>query len=423
MQGFPRDFLWGSATSSHQVEGDNKNNDWWRWESEGKTKDPSLKACDQYKCYKEDFNLARELNHNAHRFSLEWSRIEPKEGSYDEDALNHYRDMVRTLRLLGIEPIVTLNHFTLPLWLYEKGGWLSAKSEDIFAAFVEKAVSCLGEDVKYWITLNEPVGNIYSAYIEGAWPPGRHSFKEAARVFVKLLKVHCLAYKAIHGIYREKGWPLPKVSISKHVLLFAPCRSKSILDNISARSRHYYFNRLFINSLMRGWCAAPGVPITRLPAKRTLDFLGLNYYTKDFIHYAGLRSTRIFGNVCTLRHHLEFGKRNFLKWEIYPEGIYNVLKEFSSYNIPIMITENGICTNDDKDRIDFIKIHLKEVKRAMKDGVEILGYLHWSLLDNFEWAHGYGPRFGLIEVDYISQKRTIKPSARVYAEIIKRGGL
>jgi beta-glucosidase len=154
-----------------------------------------------------------------------------------------------------------------------------------------------------------------------------------------------------------------------------------------------------------------------------LDFLGINYYLRDFVHNNSLIPPKIFGDVCTYIHHIGPEKRNYLKWEIYPHGIYEVLMEFSRYNLPIFITENGTCTNNDNDRIDFIKEHLAEVANAINDGASVFGYLHWSLLDNFEWAHGYGPRFGLIGVDYLTQKRTAKPSARVYAEIIKNNSL
>ena len=420
---FPKDFLWGASTSSHQVEGSNKNNDWWKWETEGKLKEPSGNACNQYNLYKEDFKLAESLSHNAHRFSLEWSRIEPEEGKFDKEALDHYRGIIQNLRSLGMEPVVTINHFTLPVWLFEKGGWLAEKSEHIFNNFVEKTVTALGKDVTYWITLNEPAGNIYSAYIEGSWPPGRHSLGEAAKVFTILLKAHALSYNTIHRIYKENHWKKPKVSIAKHVLLFSPCRRNSLQDNFSKNMRHFYFNRLFIESLLSGWCIAPGMPLTRLPARKSLDFVGLNYYTRDFVHYAGLSPMGVFGNVCTLTHHKDKGKRNFLKWEIYPEGIYNVLMQCSKYKLPILITENGICANNDSERTDFIKGHLKEVSRAIKDNAPVFGYMHWSLLDNFEWAHGYGPRFGLIEIDYATETRTVRPSAYAYAEIIKKNSI
>lgn len=416
---FPKGFLWGSATSSHQVEGDNKNNDWWRWESEGRTKNPSGKACDQYNRFKSDLDLAKQLRHNAHRFSLEWSRIEPEEGKFSKEALDHYRHIIKTLRALNIDPIVTLNHFTLPLWFYNKGGWTRRNSEYAFAAFAEKVAEEFGEDVKYWITLNEPIVYTYASHVEGTWPPGQQSFRSASKVFLTLLRAHCLAYKAIGKTYKEKGWTQPKVSIAKHVLLFVPCRKKSLLDILSTRIRHYYFNKLFITSLLSGWCFAPGIAITRLPVKRSLDFLGINYYTRDFVHFAGIMPPKIFGDICTYIHHQDFGKRNFLKWEIYPKGMYEVLKEYSVYKLPILITENGICTEEDQERADFIKEHLGEVAEAMNNNVSVIGYLYWSLIDNFEWAHGYGPRFGLIEVDYATQKRTIKSSAYTYSEIIK----
>lgn len=420
---FPDNFLWGAATSSHQVEGNNRNNDWWKWEEAKKVKEPSGIACDQYNLYKEDFRIAKDLGHNTHRFSLEWSRIEPEEGKFDAGALNHYRDMIKTLRSMGMEPIVTLNHFTLPVWVSEKGGWLYENIERAFEVFCEKTVSALGEEVTYWVTLNEPVGHAYTSYVDGSWPPGHHSFKDATKVFVKMLLAHSLAYRAIHKVYMEKGWPRPKVSITKHVLLFSPCRKTSILDLLAAKLRYYYFSRLFVVSIMRGWCLAPGIPFVKLPVKRSLDYIGVNYYLIDRIRSMGLLPPKVFGYVCTYEHHLHEVKRNYLKWEIFPDGLYKVLMEYSRFGLPLFVMENGTCTDDDKDRVDFIKSHVGAVARAMKDGAPVIGYLYWSLLDNFEWAHGYGPRFGIIEVDRDTRKRTIKPSAMIFSEIIKNNAI
>ncbi len=421
---FPDNFLWGSATSSHQVEGDNTNNDWWAWEKEGRVKEASGAACDQYNRYRDDIKLAAELGHKAHRFSLEWSRIEPKEGRYSDEAMRHYKDVIGHIKSAGMEPVVTINHFTLPLWFYKKGGWLCDGAERSFAALAERVAGALGEGVRYWITINEPIVYAYASYLEGSWPPGHHSFKDATGVFISLLKAHCLAYKAIHGMYGEKGWPAPMVSISKHVLLFAPCRGWSLADALSKTLRYYYFNKLFIEALIKGRYFAPGASPVKLPAQNTLDYIGLNYYTRDFVHYAGLAPPGIFGDVCTYVHdHVNHGRRNYLKWEIYPEGMYQVLMECAAYNLPIFITENGICTDNDRDREDYIKEHLAQVARAIHDGADVIGYLYWSLLDNFEWAHGYGPRFGLIDVDYLTQERRIKPSARLYSTIIKHNKL
>ncbi|MBL7072104.1 MAG: glycoside hydrolase family 1 protein [Candidatus Omnitrophica bacterium] len=420
---FPDNFLWGSATSSHQVEGDNRNNDWWSWETEGRVKEPSGKACNQYELFKNDFKLARSLNHNAHRFSLEWSRIEPEEGKFDLQAIEHYREMLKNLRSLGITPIVTINHFTLPMWFYKKGGWIGKRGGQEFASYAAKVAEKLGEHITYWLTVNEPVSNIYSAYITGSWPPGDKSMKQAGKVFVAILKAHCLAYKAIHRVYKKKGWVKPKVSFAKFTLVYAPCRPKSINDKLASLLRHYYVNKLFIASLMKGRCLAPGMPPTILPARRSLDFIGLNYYTRDYVHLDKLLDLNTFGYVCSVLHHKDSAKRNFLGWEIYPKGLYDMLMDFSKYKLPILITENGICTSNDNDRIDFLKDHLKEVAQAIKDGADIFGYLHWSLIDNFEWAHGYGPRFGLVDVDYASQRRTVKPSARILADIIKNNAV
>lgn len=421
---FPDGFLWGAATSSHQVEGGNENNDWWKWEKEGKVKEQSGRASNQYELFKSDFKLAHSLKHNAHRFSLEWSRIEPEEGNFRKNAIAHYREAIKNLRSLRIEPIVTINHFTLPAWFYEKGGWTGKGSARAFAAFARKVAEELGEHVTYWLTLNEPTGNIHGAYITGTWPPGKKSNKEAAKAFVGVLKAHCLAYKAIHKVYKEKGWRAPMVSVAKFSLSYSPCRPNSIWDRLATRIRNYYVNRLLIESLIKGYCVAPGIPPTLLPVKRSLDFIGLNYYTRDYVHFAGLTSLNVFGGyICSTLHHENSGKRNFLKWEIYPEGFYRMLMEVARYGLPILVTENGICTNDDNDRIDFIEQHLKEAGRAIKDGAPVFGYLYWSLLDNFEWTHGYGPRFGLIEVDYATQRRTVRPSARIYADIIKKNAV
>jgi beta-glucosidase len=264
---FPDGFLWGAATSSHQVEGNNRNNDWWKWEAEGRTKKPSGKACNQYELFKSDFKLAKSLNHNAHRFSLEWSRIQPEEGKFDRDALAHYKEVIKTLRSLNITPVITLNHFTLPLWFAEKGGWIWERSVPLFSLFAEKVAKELGEDVEYWITINEPVGYINAAYVTGNMPPGRRSFKKAGGAIVNILKAHCLAYKAIHKVYKEKGWPTPKVSVAKFTVAYTPCRQNSKLDILSTRLRHYYVNMFFLEALMKGRCLTPGIPFAHLPLK------------------------------------------------------------------------------------------------------------------------------------------------------------
>ena len=418
---FPKDFLWGAATSSHQVEGNNTNNDWWLWEQHIPLKMRSGEACDEWNRFEEDFKLAQTLGFTAYRFSLEWSRIEPSPGRFDSAALDHYREMILSLRAKGMEPIVTLNHFTIPIWLVRQGGWLSDKSPELFAQYVRKAAEALGGDVHYWITLNEPAVYAYKSYMMGEWPPGMKSTKDAFKVIQKLGKAHVLAYVKIKEAYAQKTWKEPMVGISQQVLIFAPCSERSLWDRLSSSLRDKVINHLFIRALIRGKARLLGVFSIRLPRARTLDFIGLNYYTRQYVSNRGFLLPDILGHECALEN--SRGKRNSLGWEIYPQGLYRLIKAFSKYKLPILISENGICTNDDAERSTFIIEHLKALALAMHDGVDVIGYLYWSLLDNYEWAEGFAPRFGLIEVDYATQGRKIRGSAIKFEEIIRSGKL
>ena len=420
---FPKTFLWGAATSSHQVEGMNTHNDWWEWEQKGKVKEPSGKACDHWDRFREDFKLAKSLHHNAHRFSLEWSRVEPEEGKFSEEALSHYREVIRSLRENGLEPVVTLNHFTVPLWFASEGGWLSSRSPELFSRYVKKTVESLGGEVRYWITLNEPVVYVFKSYLMGEWPPGERSYEKGFRVLSHLLKGHVLAYDAIKGVTGGATGRAAQVGVAKHVVIFNACSPKSWQDRFSVWMRNLMFNHLFIKALIRGRIFYPGLFHVRLPRARTLDFIGLNYYTRDFVHNEGFRMPEIFGDLCTLKHHREVGKRNSLGWEIFPEGLHRLVKEFSRYRLPLLITENGICTDSDEERFEFIKKHLVWLGRAVQEGAPVIGYLYWSLLDNFEWEEGFGPRFGLTEVDYRTQVRRVRESAVRFGEICRTGRL
>lgn len=418
---FPKDFLWGAATSSHQSEGNNTNNDWWQWEQHIPLKMHSGQACDEWNRFEDDFKLAGALGFTAHRFSLEWSRIQPSPGQFDTLALEHYRQMVLSLRSKGIEPIVTLNHFTIPLWLVSQGGWFSKNSPELFAQYVQKATEALGSDVHYWITLNEPAVYTYKSYMIGQWPPGEKSTKKAFKVVQNLAKAHVLAYGKIKEVYAQKGWNEPMVGIAQQVLIFAPCSKLSLWDRLSAKLRDQVINHLFVQALIRGKAKVFGVFSMRLPKARTLDFIGLNYYTREYVRNRGFLLSNILGSECVLEKPLI--KKNCLGWEIYPQGLYTFLKAFSKYKLPILISENGICTNDDTQRSEFIVEHLKAVALAIKEGAPVIGYLYWSLLDNYEWAEGFAPRFGLIEVDYTTQARKIRESARKFEKIIRSGTL
>ncbi|MBI4394862.1 MAG: glycoside hydrolase family 1 protein [Candidatus Omnitrophica bacterium] len=420
---FPETFLWGAATSAHQVEGNNIRNDWWKWEEEGRFSDRSGKACDHWNRFREDFKLAKSLRHNAHRFSIEWSRIEPEEGYFDPEALEHYREVIRSLKSNGLEPVVTLFHFTLPLWLAREGGWLSARAPELFKRFTAKVVEVLGGEVSYWVTLNEPVVYVFKSYLAGDWPPGERSYEKAYLVFVHLLKAHVLAYDAIKDSIAILNPEKARVGIAQHVSFFSPCYTDSWKDKLSVWLRNLIFNHLFVKALIRGRIFYPGIFRIRLRRSKTLDFIGLNYYTRSFVHNRGLRIPGIYGDICPVGHHPDVIRRNSLAWEIYPLGFFQLVKDFSRYKLPILIAENGICTRQDSERSQFIVDHLRELGRAIEWGAPVIGYFYWSLLDNYEWADGFEPRFGLIEVNYKTQERTIRPSALLYAEICKTGVL
>jgi beta-glucosidase len=410
---FPDGFLWGAATSAHQVEGGCDRNDWWAWEEAGRVRQRSGAACDHYHRFREDFDLARSLHHNAHRLSLEWSRIEPEEGRYSEAEIGHYREVLRALVERGIEPVVTLLHFTLPRWLAERGGWEHPAIESLFERLVTRVVGEYRHLARRWITINEPVVAVYKGYLIGEWPPGVTSYPRALMAVRRMLRTHVRAYHAIHAVQPEA-----RVGIAQHMLELSICDPWSLRDRLSTQARDFLMNFLFLDALDTGALRVPGLFWERLPMRRTLDFIGINYYTRDFVRNGGFDLPGLLGSACKLDHHQQVGKRSSLGWEVYPEGLGRFLHRLKRFGLPVLITENGISTGDDEDRWTFLVLHLWQVARAISDGVPVAGYLHWSLLDNFEWADGYDARFGLVGVDYATQRRTVRESARRLGEIM-----
>lgn len=414
---FPKNFLWGAATSSHQVEGNNTLNDWWQWEKEHKVKTRSLDACDHYARFESDFDLAKEISHNAHRFSIEWSRLQPARHHWNQSEFKHYERVIKALKDRGIEPVVTLHHFTNPAWFSKIGDWTNPRSVDYFGEYVKRCVHAFGMDVNYWVTINEPMVYIYLSYITGEWPPGGRSSRNALKVLKHFLLAHVRAYQIIHEASKGRGMKKPQVGFAQHMMVATPCRPQSMFDKLSAWLRNEMFNHLFSDALYRGFLFIPGVYCEPLALPKSFDFLGLNYYTRDYIHFAGFGFPEIFGDVCSIKHHESSGPRNKMGWEIYPKGLFDILLQLKRYEVPVIVTENGICTDDDTQRKFFIHRNLVEVSRAIEKKVPVVGYLYWSLLDNFEWAYGFGPRFGLIDVNYTTQERQIRESARYYSKV------
>mgnify|MGYP001563732250 CR=1 FL=1 len=404
MPKFPQDFLWGAATSAYQVEGNNVCSDWWQWEKDAGKENSGL-ACRHYELYEQDFDLAKNLNHNAHRLSIEWGRIEPRQGEFSQEALKHYTNVMLSLKARNIEPLVTLHHFTNPAWLSRLGGWEKKGTVDLFLHYCDFVVRALAPHIRYWVTINEPTVYASHAYIFGVWPPQAKSLLKARGVLNNLASAHINAYRLIHKIYSESQHPGPSVGISQFTQAFAPCTAKS-RDRFAAYLRDKWFNFGFIDAISR---------------QNTLDFIGLNYYSRQLVEVKKWGLGNLVRDVCENNHHPV--RKNSLGWDIYPRGLYEMLLKLKKYGLPVIITENGICTQDDGLRWEYIHSHLKNCHLAIEKGVSIKGYFYWSLLDNFEWDKGFAPRFGLIGVDYNTYKRTVRESAKKFGEVCKMGVL
>ena len=420
---FPDNFLWGASTSAHQVEGDNFYNDWWEWEALGFT-DPSGKACDHYHRYGEDFLLANQLGHNAHRLGIEWSRVEKHAGVWNEAEWDHYSDVIDELLIHDIEPVVTLNHFTVPAWFSKKGSWTTDESAELFARLCAKAIERLGDRVKWWITINEPNILAILSYFYGQWTPCVKDFDSALLVLKNMLKGHVSAYQKMHE-YAEKTSSIrcPEIGLAKAVTAFHPHSPFSIGDRIVTRNRRYFHNHAFVNSALKGKVLIPGLSKESLPMSDTMDFIGLNYYFRQFLRHTNSFEGSIYGEVCPVEEHGAPDGITDMGWEIYPEGLSEVIKEFKCYKKPIIISENGLATTDDEKRTRYIKTHLSSMLNAIHHGAPVIGYLHWSLLDNFEWADGYSKRFGLVSVDFETQERTVTDAALYYESVIRSNSL
>ncbi len=413
---FPPDFRWGTATSSHQVEGNNSNNDWWAWEQQpgrilhGAT---SGLACNWWQNAEADFDSAAVMGTNAHRLSIEWSRVEPRPGYFDPHALDRYRTMLQALHQREIEPMVTLHHFTNPLWLAEMGTWEHDAVGDYFARYVRKVVQALGDLVPRWVTINEPMVYVVMAYVEGKFPPGKGSLAQIARVVVNLLKGHAAAYHVIHELY-----PQAQVGIARHLRIFQPANPKLSLDRWAAGNLHRVFNLQFDQALMTGrltWPFGRGV-VSNLAGM--LDFYGLDYYTRELVNFSLWHARQLFGR----RGFAPDGEMSDNHYgEVYPQGLFQAIKLAAGYQRPIYITENGLPDADDDQRPRFLLSHLRQVWAAIQLGFPVMGYYHWSLVDNFEWDRGWEERFGLIEMIPETQERRMRRSGELYGRICRTG--
>jgi len=408
-QKFPKDFLWGASTASHQVEGGTVNQ-WSQWELEHaaelasgaakryaglndwreireQAEDPdnyvSGQGIDHYNRYEEDFDLLQQLNFNAFRFGIEWSRIEPEQGAFNLDEIRHYHEYLDSLNSRGITPVLNIWHWTMPTWFTDKGGFEKKENLPLFEEYVRKIAEEYGDKVKYMITLNEP--NVYASfgYVNGEWPPQKKAYLTFLKVYRNLAQAHRQAYAII-----KAANPAIQVGVAAQLANIQSKRPHNPLDNIVTKVMRYGWNWWFINRI-----------------RRHQDFVGINYYFTDYYHGTNGKDSP----------HVPL---NDMGWYMEPEGLYPLLtRAWARYKKPIIITENGVADSKDQYRRWWLEQTVIAMQRALSEGVQIKGYMHWSLLDNFEWAYGWWPRFGLIAVDRENgMKRTPRPSAVWFAE-------
>ena len=416
---FPHGFLWGTATAAHQVEGGNTNNNWSRWEeTPGKIKldHRSGLACDWWGGrWKEDFKRAKDTGQNAHRLSVEWSRIQPTPDKWDDEALDKYLEMVRWLVKHQMTPMITLHHFTDPLWLVDQGGWESDETPVLFARFTKKVVSALKEYVNLWVTINEPNVYVLSGWLGGEFPPGKSDMGLAARVVVNLIKGHSAAYKVIHEIQPEA-----QVGVAMNYRSLKPAHAWFLPDRLPASVLNQIFNNAFHDTLVNGRLNLALKKVSIPEAVNTQDFIGLNYYSRDLVAFDLTRPGEMFGR----RYYpkgADLSSTGFIA--NIPEGMWDGLKWSHRYKLPIIVTENGVEDDTDTLRPRYTIEHLHQVWRAANFNWRLKGYFHWSLVDNFEWERGWTQRFGLWGLDIENQKRIRRTSVDVYEAICKENGI
>ena len=419
---FPSGFLWGAATAAHQVEGDNTNSDWWDWEHRPDTAvpEPSGRACEHYSRYPDDVAILADLGLNTYRYSVEWARIEPAEGEFDEAQLTHYREMTETVRAAGLTPIVTLHHFTLPRWAAARGGWTSPEVPELFGRYCRRVVAELADVVDWWCTINEP-GNVAVGGYLGAfgWPPGTRDMASYDAAVRGLLRGHDLARDAV-----KSRRPDARVGATHGMQEW----ESNAAGRAPMRRARQMFEDVFL--------AAAGDD----------DYIGVQTYTRvpvELPAVVGLPAWLV-ANVGPIRSRVlpavlrqsvrgamsaaqtdDGIRRTQMGYEFRPEAIAATLRRAAALHPgkDLVVTEHGIATADDDERVEFVERGLASVADVMDEGVPVRGYLYWSLLDNFEWAYGYGPTFGLVGVDRSTMQRTVRPSAARFGRIARSGRL
>lgn len=441
---FPETFLWGVATASYQIEGsplaDGAGPSIWHRFSHtpGTTArgDTGDVACDHYRRWREDVALMKELGVQAYRFSIAWPRLFPEgTGRVNEAGMRFYERLVDALKEAGIEPFITLYHWDLPGALQDKGGWANRDVVGYFADYADWCFQRLGDRVRYWITLNEPWVVAHLGYLTGVHAPGMRDLYASLRAAHHLLLAHAAAVEA----FRAQHWPGGHIGITLNLGPQHPASEQE--EDVEAAARwDDYLNRFYLDPLFRGSYPArvlarfeeafPELQAEEMERIQTpIDFVGVNYYTRGIVAhnpddpFLQARGVRREGAQYT-----EMG------WEVYPEGLYEILHWLhTEYGGPaLFITENGAAfadaltpqgTVEDEERLHYLRAHFLQAHRALQEGIDLRGYFVWSLMDNFEWAHGYTKRFGIVYVDFATQRRIIKKSGYWYRQVIAQNAV
>ncbi len=427
---FPEGFLWATGEDAYQHEGGNHNNDWARWEAQTPSPIQDGRTCgtsiDFYHRYEGDFRRAEGDFQNAHRIGVEWSRLEPEKGSYDENAFEHYEDMLSSMKSLGFTVFLNLWHFTLPLWAADRGGWDDESVMERWKALVEKVARRFGKYVDYWSTQIDSQIYALRGNALGEIPPNKTDLKLAMRIYRQLILAHAEAYhiiKAHANVDMEGNRRDPRVGLIYFFFHFEP---KSIfIDRYVTRQLENLFNWAFLDACSTGQIdigipPGPSVSEFNQKVKGTLDWIGINYYTRQIISFHPFKP-----GFTSLQNYPDYPKSD-MDWEIYPEGLYRLGKKLAERypGIPLMITESGLADAEDSRRPQFILDHLAFVHRLIEEGCPIFGFTYWSLTDNWEWQEGFRPKFGLYEVDLeTKERRPRRKSVELYRFIVRNNRL
>ena len=418
---FPDHFLWGSAASGHQIEGDNKHSDWWHWEH-ATTKQPnSGRAVDYWNRFEEDHALMASMGHQAFRLGIEWARIEPVEGEFDLEAVEHYRKILQSLERHGLKICLTLHHWVLPRWVAEQNDWLNPRTVDHFLRYAEFVVKEFNEFPELWITLNEPMVAALAGNISGDFPPQRRSFSAFRKVSRNMLRAHAGTYRLIHQI-----GPNAKVGIAMSYPDLQPWGSGGLAgwyERTAMRLGRVFVHGAWDQSVEKGTLHRLFVRGTISGLRDSIDFCGINYYFRMTPRFSLRHAKTGFLDLDAAQ---EGTDKNDFGWQISPQSLHRIIHDvWARFKKPIHITENGIADRDDRKRGPYIIDHLKQIHQAIHEGVPVEGYFHWSFIDNFEWNEGFDMRFGLVEVDPKDPELKRKPrrSASLYSRIIRANGI